>query len=144
MNSYQLWIRLTYWFREDPSIYLPTMMDIVAVIVLLFFIRRFREMRTPLVWMYVLVLLHALILPFALSSGQAGLLILFPFIMTSGPGIFICFFFCHKAASRIEKTEEDRMFLRVGTALLAFYLLLHIIFRPWRLLIPLTSHRDTY
>ena len=126
MNTYQLWLRLTYWFREAPSIYLPTMMDIVAVIGLLFFIRRFREMRTPLVWMYVLVLLHALILPFAFSSGQAGLLILFPFIMTSGPGIFICFFFCHKAASRIED-DGDRELLHVGVFLFALYILLHII-----------------
>ena len=126
MNMYQLCIRLTYWFREGPSIFLPTMMDIVAVIVLLFFIRRFREMRTPLVWMYVLVLIHALILPFALSSGQAGLLILFPFIMTSGPGIFLCFFFCHKAASRI-KDDGDRELLQVGVFLFAVYLLLHII-----------------
>ena len=31
MNTYQLWLRLTYWFREDPAIYLPTVMDIVAV-----------------------------------------------------------------------------------------------------------------
>ena len=127
MNSYQLWLRLTYWFREDPSIFLPTVMDIVAVIALLFFIRRFREMRTPLVWMYALVLLHALILPFAFSSGQAGLLILFPFVMVCCPGFFICFFFCHKAASRIEKTEEDRELLHVGVFLFALYILLHII-----------------
>ena len=126
MNSYQLWLRLTFWFREDPAIYFPTMIDIFAVIILLFFIRRFREMRTPLVWMYVLVLIHALILPFALSSGQAGLLILFPFIMTSGPGIFLCFFFCHKAASRIED-DGDRELLHVGVFLFALYILLHII-----------------
>ncbi len=127
MNTYQLWLRLTHWFRNEPTIYLPTLMDIIAVVILLFFIKRFREMRTPLVWMYVLVLLHAFLLPFSLSSGQAGLLILFPLFMSCGPGFFICFLFCQAAASRIEKTEEDRMFLRVGTALLAFYLLLHII-----------------
>ena len=126
MNSYQLWLRLTFWFREDPAIYFPTMIDIFAVIILLFFIRRFREMRTPLVWMYVLVLIHALILPFALSSGQAGLLILFPFIMTSGPGIFICFFFCHKAASRIED-DGYRELLHVGVFLFALYISLHIV-----------------
>ena len=126
MNSYQLLLRLTYWFREDPSIYLPMLMDIVAAVVLLFFIKRFREMRTPLVWMYVLVLLHALLLPFALSSGQAGLLILFPFVMTCGPGIFICFFFCHKAASRIED-DGDRELLHVGMFFFELYLLLHIV-----------------
>ena len=126
MNSYHLWLRLTYWFREAPAIYFPTMIDIFAVIILLFFIRRFREMRTPLVWMYVLVLLHALILPFTFSSGQAGLLILFPFVMSWGPGIFICFFFCHQAASRIED-DGDRELLHVGVFLFALYILLHII-----------------
>ena len=126
MNSYQQWIKWTYWLREAPAIYIPTLMDIIAVIVLLFFIKRFRIMRTPLVWMYVLVLIHALILPFALSSGQAGLLILFPFVMTCGPGIFFCFFFCHKAASRIED-DSDRELLQVGVFLFALYILLHII-----------------
>ena len=126
MNTYQLMMRLTYWLREAPAIYVPTLMDTIAVVILLFFIRRFREMRTPLVWMYVLVLLHALILPFAFSSGQAGLLILFPFVMTCGPGIFICFFFCHKAASRIED-DGDRELLHVGMFFFELYLLLHIV-----------------
>ena len=126
MIMYELWIQWTLHLHDTPEICIPAVMDGLAVIALLAFIRRFREMRTPLLWMYVIVLIHALILPFALSSGQAGLLILFPFIMTSGPGIFICFFFCHKAASRIED-DGDRELLHVGVFLFAIYIMLHII-----------------
>ena len=127
MNSYQLWIRLTYWFREDPSIYLPMLMDIFAVIVLLFFIRRFREMRGPLLAMYVLVLLHAFILPYSFTLGMGGLLIVFPFFTLWGPAFFICFLLCQATSSRIEKTEQTRELLHIGAFLFALYLLLHII-----------------
>ena len=128
MNSYQLWLRLTYWLRNEPAIYIPTQMDIVAVVILLFFIKRFREMRTPLVWMYALVLLHAFILPYSFTLGLGGLFLLFPFFTFWGPGFFICFLFCQAAASRIEKTGENRELLHVGAFFFALYLLLHIIF----------------
>ena len=127
MNTYQLWLRLTYWFREDPAIYLPTMMDIIAVVALLAFIRRFREMRGPLLAMYVLVLLHAFILPYSFTLGMGGLLIVFPFFTLWGPAFFICFLLCQANADKIEKNEKNREFLHVGTFLFALYLLLHII-----------------
>ena len=127
MNTYQLWLRLTYWFREAPSIYLPTLMDIVAVIILLFFIRRFREMRGPLLAMYVLVLLHAFILPYSFTLGMGGLLIVFPFFTLWGPAFFICFLLCQANADKIEKNEKNRELLHFGAFLFAVYLLLHII-----------------
>ena len=127
MNSYQLWLRLTYWLCNEPAIYLPTLMDIVAVIILLFFIKRFREMRMPLLAMYVLVLLHAFILPYSFTLGFGGLVLLFPFFTFWGAGFLICFLLCQMTKDRIEDKEKNREFLRIGTILLAFYLLLHII-----------------
>lgn len=127
MNSYQLWLRLTFWFREDPAIYFPTMIDIFAVIILLFFIRRFREMRGPLLAMYVLVLLHAFILPYSFTLGMGGLLIVFPFFTLWGPAFFICFLLCQANADKIEKNEKNRELLHFGAFLFAVYLLLHVI-----------------
>ena len=127
MNTYQLWLRVTYWLREDPAIYLPTMMDIIAVVALLAFIRRFREMRGPLLAMYVLVLLHAFILPYSFTLGMGGLLIVFPFFTLWGPAFFICFLLCQANADKIEKNEKNRELLHIGAFLFAVYLLLHII-----------------
>lgn len=128
MNSYQLWLRLTYWFRNEPAIYIPTLIDIFVVIGLLFFIKRFREMRGPLLAMYVLVLLHAFILPYSFTLGFGGLGLLFPFFIFLGPGFLICFLLCQMTRDRIEDNEKNRELLRIGTVLLAFYLLLHILF----------------
>ena len=127
MNTYQLWLRLTYWLRNEPAIYLPTLMDIVAVVILLFFIKRFREMRGPLLAMYVLVLLHAFILPYSFTLGMGGLLIVFPFFTLWGPAFFICFLLCQANADKIEKNEKNRELLHIGAFLFAVYLLLHII-----------------
>ena len=129
MNMYQLWIQWSYWLHYNPEICIPAVMDGLAVIILLFFIKRFREMRGPLLTMYVLVLLHALILPFTFTLGMAGLLLLFPFLTFWVPGFFICFLLCQAAAHRIEDkdNENNRELLRVGAFFFAIYLLLHII-----------------
>ena len=127
MNSYQLWLRLTYWLRNEPEIYFPTVIDIVAVVILLFFIRRFREMLWPLLAMFFLVLLHAFLLPYSFTCDSTGrLLINFPFLVLWTPGFFICFLSCQAAASKL-KNAEDRELLHVGVFLFALYILLHII-----------------
>ena len=125
---YELWIQWTLHLHDTPEICIPAIMDGLAVIVLLFFIRRFREMRGPLLAMYVLVLLHAFILPYSFTLGFGGLGLLFPFFIFWGPGFFICFLLCQMTKDRIEDNEKNRKLLRIGAALLAFYLLLHILF----------------
>jgi peptidoglycan/LPS O-acetylase OafA/YrhL len=125
---YQLWIQWTLHLHDTPEILIPAVMDGLAVIALLAFIRRFREMRGPLLAMYVLVLLHAFILPYSFTLGMGGLLIVFPFFTLWGPAFFICFLLCQANADKIEDNEKNRELLRIGTALFAFYLLLHIIF----------------
>ena len=127
MNMYELWIQWTLHLHDTPEICIPAIMDGVAVIALLAFIRRFREMRGPLLAMYVLVLLHAFILPYSFTLGMGGLAFLFYFFILWGPAFFSCFLLCQATASRIEKNGENRKILQVGVFLFAFYLLLHII-----------------
>ena len=126
MNTYQLWLKLTYWFHEAPAIYIPTLMDIIAVVVLLVFIKRFREMRAPLLAMYVLILLHAFVLPYSFTLGFVGAAFLFFFLIVWGAGFLICFLLCQATASRIEDNKNNRRHLRIGAAFLAGYLLLNI------------------
>jgi len=117
---------LTYWFREAPAIYIPTLMDIIAVIILLVLINRFREMRFPLLAMYVLVLIHAFILPYSFTLGSVGAAFLFFFLSFWGPGFLICFLLCQAAASRIEENRSNRRHLRIVAAFLWVYLQLNI------------------
>ena len=124
---YQLWVQWAYWLNYTPEICIPAVMDGLAVIALLAFIRRFREMRGPLLAMYVLVLLHAFILPYSFTLGMGGLLIVFPFFTLWGPAFFICFLLCQANADKIEKNEKNRELLHIGAFLFALYLLLHII-----------------
>ena len=127
MIMYELWIQWTLHLHDTPEICIPAIMDGLAVIALLAFIRRFREMRGPLLAMYVLVLLHAFILPYSFTLGMGGLLIVFPFFTLWGPAFFICFLLCQANADKIEKNEKNRELLHIGAFLFAVYLLLHII-----------------
>ena len=122
MNTYQLWLRLTYWFRESPDIFIfTTIPDIAAVAVLLCILKRFPEMKKPLLAIFVLILLRALLLPWAYTYGLAGALMLgIPFSVVWTPAMIICFMTCRHVAP-----DRDRGILLSARILGIIYLLIH-------------------
>ena len=127
MDASQLWLRLTYWFYKAPGIYIPTLMDIIAVVILLVLIKRFREMRWPLLAMYGLVLIHAFILPYSYTGDSTlRILLQFPILVFWTPGLLICFISCQAAASRLENVRDRKSLLVCGLFFL-IYLPLHIV-----------------
>ena len=122
MNSYQLWLRLTYWLREAPELFiLTTVPDIAAVAVLLFILKRFPDMKKPLLAIFALILFRALLLPWTFTNDNTGqFLIYLPFSVVWVPSMIICFMTCQYVAP-----DRDRGFLLSARVLGIIYLLIH-------------------
>ena len=122
MNSYQLWLRLTYWLCEAPELFiLTTVPDIAAVAVLLFILKRFPDMKKPLLTIFALILFRALLLPWTFTNDNTGqFLIYLPFSVVWVPSMIICFMTCQYVAP-----DRDRGILLSARILGIIYLLIH-------------------
>ncbi|MBR2963365.1 MAG: hypothetical protein IKC53_04070 [Lentisphaeria bacterium] len=123
MNAYQLWLRLTYWFRATPELFIfTTIPDIAAVTVLLFILKRFPEMKKPLLAIFVLILFRAILLPWTFTNDMTGqFLIYLPFSVVWMPSMIICFMTCQYVAP-----ARDRGILLCARILGIIYLLIHL------------------
>lgn len=123
MNAYQLWLRLTYWFRNEPAIFLfTTIPDIAAFAVLLCILKRFPEMKKPLLAIFVLILFRALLLPWTFTNDMTGQFLIFlPFSVIWVPAMIICYMTCQYVAP-----DRDRGILMSARILGIIYLLIHL------------------
>ena len=123
MSMYQLWLRLTCWLRNEPAIFLfTTIPDIAAVAVLLCILKRFPEMKKPLLAIFVLILFRALLLPWTFTNDMTGQFLIFlPFSVIWVPAMIICFMTCQYVAP-----DRDRGILMSARILGIIYLLIHL------------------
>lgn len=119
---YQFLMRSLYWFRNEPDIFiLTTIPDIAAVAVLLCILKRFPEMKKPLLAIFVLILVRAILLPWAYTYGiVVALVIGLPFSAAWVSLMIICLMFCKYVAP-----DRDRGILLSARILGIIYLLIH-------------------